>query len=126
MSKSVFAVVNTLKSIKGKKVHKFVKSYATGKNIPCDGRTVNIKTFRVILNYEILFEEHQEFYDFHNPNELMDNFLENSKNMFVPTDNKVVIKCGLTLVFFQPGPAGYHVPITNIRYWSTKLYEVSG
>ena len=38
---------------------------------------------------------------------------------FVPTDKRVKIKCGFSLINIQPPASGYSTPLASIRYWST-------
>lgn len=62
-----------------KNVHNFVKHYAEVKHIPFDDRAVTKQMFGGILNSKISYKEHQEFHDFHNTDELIENFLVNVK-----------------------------------------------
>ena len=47
-------------------MHDFVK-HTEGKHIPFEDRLVTEKLFLDILSNKISSEEHQELYDFHNP-----------------------------------------------------------
>ena len=62
-----------------KNVHNFVKHYAEVKHISFDDRAVTKQMFGDILTSKISYKEHQEFYDFHNTDELIENFLVNVK-----------------------------------------------
>ena len=49
-----------------------------------------------ILKYEISVKKYSDYYDFHNSEEVVEDFLNNVRSKFMPS-GPVLIKCGLII-----------------------------
>ena len=97
----------------------FTRLYTEGKDIPSEDILVTVEAFGDNLSYKVSYTGHKDFYDFQSPEDLIDKFLADIKNKFVPPDRKVVMECSFTLINFQFAPAEFNIPISLNRSQST-------
>ena len=77
-----------------------------------------------IQNYEIIFIQHSQDYNFYNSETLVDHFLLNVKSRIRRSaEGDFIIKCGFSLENVQPPPFKKDAPIVNSRYWSTEAQQ---
>ena len=60
-----------------KAVHNFLKHYDEGKSIPFEDKPVEVQKHLGWTIYSIKFQKHKDYYDFSNPEELVDSCLKN-------------------------------------------------
>ena len=99
-----------------KKNHNFIRHYEERQIKPFELKTMGIKQYGLITKHEISLYKHKDEYDFYDTESVVNDFLKNVKNRFVP-NNDVIIKVGFTIENIQP------TPIIISRYWSTKPYK---
>ena len=77
-----------------------------------------------MLKFEITVNEHGEYYDFENSEEVVDDFLKNVRLRFKPSGLKL-IKCSFVIRNTQQSVFENLTPILNIRYWTTDVYKAA-
>ena len=77
-----------------------------------------------MLKFEITVNEHGEYYDFENSEEVVDDFLKNVRLRFKLSGLKL-IKCSFVIRNTQQSVFENLTPILNIRYWTTDVYKAS-
>ena len=60
-----------------KAVHNFLKHYDEGNGIPFEDKPVEVQKHLGLTIYSIEFHKHKDYYDFSNPEELVDSCLKN-------------------------------------------------
>ena len=95
-----------------------MKHYNDGQNI-IDEKPVIVSTIGKIKKFEINYQNHSNYYDFHNSESLVDEFLLNIKNKIQKSAVNFLIRCGLSLENIQPSLEDYDEPLKNSSYWST-------
>ena len=93
--------------------------------LPFEEKPIAIKNIRDLTSYEISVEKHGEYYNFSEPDTIIEEFLQNGKLRFKPIGEDVSIKCGFSIQNIQPAPTTYTVTMTNARYWSTDIYRTT-
>ena len=83
---------------------------------------MDIIRFRRLTIYSIEYQKYNDYYNFSNPQEVVDDFLRNVKYKFKPSGKKW-IKCSFTIENIQQPPQEDFRPILNSRYWTTDAYE---
>ena len=79
---------------KHKPTHDFLEHYNSGKNIPFEEKPFDTSKFPGLTIYSIDFQKHNNFYNFYNSEKCVDDFLNNVKYKFVPSQ-----KIGLSIRF---------------------------
>ena len=105
--------------------HNFLEHYSDGKTLPFEEKPIAIKNIRDLTTYEISVEKHGEYYNFGEPDTIIEEFLLNVKSRFEPIGDNVSMKCGFSFQNIQPAPTAYTVAMTNARYWSTDVYRTT-
>ena len=95
-----------------------MKHYNDGQNI-IDEKPVIVSTIGKIKKFEINYQNHSNYYDFHNSESLVDEFLLNIKNKIQKSAVNFLIRCGFSLENIQPSLEDYDEPLKNSSYWST-------
>ena len=75
-----------------------------------------------MTKYEISAGKNGHEYDFQNAERVVDNFLRNVNNRFVP-NNDFLMKVAFSIENYQRVPQENDAPIINTRYWSTEPYK---
>ena len=83
--------------------------------MPFGNRSMNISRFEGFVVYGICFEEHQRFYNFFDPNDTTENFLNIFKPTLVATRKKVQTKFPFLITNFQPQPNEGLLELTYAR-----------
>ena len=79
----------------------FLEHYQQGGTLLSDNQPMKITYFdRDLQKYYITFSKHDEFFDFHNPREVISEFLMVFEQNFVPRLNlkKVRFKCSFSII----------------------------
>ena len=108
------------------KIHNFREHYQQGGTLPAEDKPVNITNFeRDLQRYCITFNEHGENYDFYDPPEIISEFFVAFQKNFIPRQNlkPVLLKCTFTIINRQPPLNAGFVEVTDIRVWTTNVYE---
>ena len=75
---------------KHKAVHNFLKHYEDGKSIPFEEKPVDILRLPTLTIYSIEYSKYKDFYNFHNSEDCVDDFLRNVKYRFKSGSKAVV------------------------------------
>ena len=109
-----------LPTTESKAQHDFLKHYDAGRDTALvEEKPIAITTIGPIKIYEIRFENHSADYDFHNSEQVVDDFLFNVKSRIENSSVDFLIRCGFSLQNIQPSPEGFGTPLRSSRYWST-------
>ena len=103
---------------KFKSYHDFLKHYSDDKNI-FEEKPVIVTKIGKISKFEINYQNHSSFYDFHNSESIVDEFLFNVKNKIQRSDVDFLIRSGFSLENIQSALDDYKEPLKNYRYWTT-------
>ena len=107
--------------------HFFVNKFF--KSLPIDAaplKPIEIRRFdENLTRYFVSFEQHSDYYNFYNPEEIIENFLNLFSLKFVlkPNLNKAKIKATFSILNFQPPEQNGFLEITDSRIWSTDIHE---
>ena len=105
--------------------HNFLEHYSDSKNLPFEEKPIQIKNIHGLTTYEISFEKHANYYNFLDPDTIIEEFLMNVRHRFKSIGEDVSIKCGFSIQNIQPAPTNYTVAMVNPRYWSTDVYRTT-
>ena len=98
--------------------HDFLKHYNDGKNI-VEEKPVIITNIGKVTKFEINYQDHCMFYDFHNFERIVDEFLFNVKNKIQRPNVDFLIRSGFSLENIQSAVDDFNEPLKNSRYWTT-------
>ena len=98
--------------------HDFLKHYNEGKNI-VEEKPLIVTKIGKITKFEINYQNHSSFYDFHNSESVVDEFLFNVKNRIQRSNVEFLIRSGFFLENIQSALDEYNEPLKNARYWTT-------
>ena len=98
--------------------HDFLKHYSDGKNI-VEEKPVIVTNIGKITKFEINYQDHSMFYDFHNSESVVDEFLFNVKNKIQRSNVESLIRSGFSLENIQSAVVDFDEPLKNSRYWTT-------
>ena len=90
----------SLETTKDRKIHNFSKHQEKG--VLFEKRSIFIERFAGVISYEVTYSNHQDFYNFTNPEYTVVNFLNVVKRKFVPPGQKVQEKYTFSIQNFQP------------------------
>ena len=107
-----------LPTTKFKIFHDFLKHYESGKNV-VEKKLLLVSNIGNIKKFEINYQNHSQYYDFYNSENLVDEFLFNVKNKIQRTDVDFYVKCGFSLENIQSSVDDSNA-LTSSRYWSTE------
>ena len=108
---------------KEKAAHDFKKHYDNGKEIPFEGKPLDIIKLPALTIYKIDFKKYKNQYSFFNAEKCVDDFLKNVQNRFRVT-NKKWFKCSFTIENTQNLIRTNLIPLTNTRYWTTETFFI--
>ena len=108
---------------KHQRQHNFLEHYQEGNKIPIKEKPIEIKRTQLLTTYEISFDKHSNYYDFSDPEQVINHFLINVQQRFKSIGQDVSIKCGFSIENIQPPPTAYTVAMVNSRYWTTDVYR---
>ena len=108
---------------KEKAAHDFIKHYDNGKEIPFEGKPLDIIKLPALTIYKIEFKKYKNQYSFFNAEKCVDDFLKNVQNRFRVT-NKKWFKCSSTIENTQNSIRTNLIPLTNTRYWTTETFFI--
>ena len=108
---------------KEKAAHDFIKHYDNGKEIPFEGKPLDIIKLPALTIYKIEFKKYKNQYSFFNAEKCVDDFLKNVQNRFRVT-NKKWFKCSFTIENTQNSIRTNLIPLTNTRYWTTETFFI--
>ena len=103
--------------------HNFLKHYNDGETV-VDNKPITVTEIGAVKKYEITFQEHSDSYDFFNSEKLVDEFLLWVKSKIFRSNTDFYIRCGSSMENMQAPLTDDGVPLTNSRYWSTKLIQI--
>ena len=72
-----------------------------------------------VTKFEINYQDHSTFYDFHNSESIVDEFLFNVKNKIQRSNVEFLIRSGFSLENIQSAVDDFDEPLKNSRYWTT-------
>ena len=78
-------------ALQEKTFHNFIRHYKDGQIKPFVLKTMDIEQYGLITKYETLVYKHKDEYHFYDAESVVNDFLENVKNRFVPS-NGIIIK----------------------------------
>ena len=103
---------------KFKLFHDFLKCYSDGKNIVVE-KPVIVTNIGKVTKFEINYQDHSTFYDFHNSESIVDEFLFDVKNKIQRSNVNFLIRSGFSLENIQSAVDDFNEPLKNSRYWTT-------
>ena len=99
--------------------HDFLKHYNEGKDNIVEEKPLTVTKIGKITKFEINYQNHSSFYDFHNSESVVDEFLFNVKNRIQRSNVEFLIRSGFSLENIQSALDEYNEPLKNSRYWTT-------
>ena len=104
--------------------YNILKHYEDGENKPIELKAVEIIKKEDITIYQISFSKHSQEYDFFDPEQVVDEFLFNAKNLFKPT-TYTLFKADFAIENIQNAIIGIAdtTDIKSLRYSSTNVYN---
>ena len=76
------------------------------------------------MKFEITANKYCDYYDFENPEKVVDDFLKNVCSQFKPSGLKL-IKCLFVIENIQQSAFENLRPILNTRYWTTDVFKAT-
>lgn len=110
-------------TLKYRNYHNFLKHYKDGKNFEEDKPISIVEIGSNIKKFEIKYSEHSDFYDFHNADKVVDDFLQVVSKKIKRSNEYFLIRGGFSIENFQPTLDNYNEPLKNTKYWSTEPIE---
>ena len=110
-------------TLKYRNYHNFLKHYKDGKDFEEEKPISIIEIGNNIKKYEIKYSEHSDFYDFHNSEKLVDEFLKGVAKKIKRSNEYFLIRGGFSIENLQPTLDNYDEPLKNTKYWSTEPIE---
>ena len=92
------------------------------KNIPFEGKPLDILKFSGLTIYSINFQKHNESYNFYNSEKCIDDFFKNVKYKFKPNE-KNLFKCSFYIGNKENSVMPNLQPLIDTRYWTTETYD---
>ena len=99
--------------------HDFLKHYNEGKDNIVEEKPLTVTKIGKITKFEINYQNHSSFYDFHNLESVVDEFLFNVKNRIQRSNVKFFIRSEFSLENVQSVLDEYNEPLKNSRYRTT-------
>ena len=104
--------------------HDFLNHYNGGYNDLFEDKPVHVEKNANLLKFEITVNEHGDYYDFENSEEVANNFLTNVRSRFKPSNLKL-IKYSTGIENIQQSAIENLRPILNTRYWTTDVCKAT-
>ena len=104
--------------------HDFLKHYNECYNDLFEDKPVDVEKTVNLLRFEITVNRHDDYYDFENSGEVVDDFLKNACSRFKPPGLKL-IKCLFVIENIQQSAFENLRPIPNTRCWATDVYKAT-
>ena len=102
--------------------HNFLKHYDDGMESEDKPMSI-VKIGNNIKKFEIKYSDHSDFYDFHNADKIVDEFLISVGKKIKRSNDYFLIRGGFSIENFQPTLDNYNEPLKNTKYWSTEPIE---
>ena len=99
--------------------HDFLKHYNQGKDNIVEEKPLTVTKIGKITKFEINYQNYSSFYNFHNSESVVDEFLFNVKNRIQRSNAEFFIRSGFSLENVQSALDEYNEPLKNSRYWTT-------
>ena len=96
----------------------FLKHYNDGKN-NVEEKPAIVTNIGKVTKFEINYQDHSSFYDFHNSESIVDQFLFNVKNKIQRSNVEFLIRSEFSLENIQSTVVDFDEPLKNSRYWTT-------
>ena len=104
--------------------HNFLNHYKDGKETQAEDKPISIVEIgNNIRKFEINYSEHSDFYDFHNSEKVVDEFLTVVSKKIKRSNEYFLVKGGFSIENFQPALDNYNETLKNTKYWSTEPIE---
>ena len=103
---------------KFKLFHDFLKHCSDDKNI-VEEKPVIVTNIGKVTKFEINYQDHFTFYDFHNSESIVDEFLFNVKNKIQSSNVDFLIRSGFSLENIQSAVDDFNELLKNSRYCTT-------
>ena len=104
--------------------HNFLKHYGKGFNNNDNDDDDHLPVINTVAGgvrkLEITFDEHASYYDFFDPSEVVDKFLDRVDKLLPRFNNDVLIRAGFSIENIQQPLDNYSEPLLQTRYWSTE------
>ena len=111
-------------TLKYRNYHNFLNHYIDGKDIQVEDKPISIVEIGSnIRKFEIKYSDHSDFYDFHNAEKLVDEFLKVVSRKIKRSNEYFLIRGGFSIENFQPALDNYNDTLKNTKYWSTEPIE---
>ena len=110
-------------TLKYRNYHNFLNHYKDGKDIEEEKPISVVEIGNNIRKFEIKYSEHSDFYDFHNAEKLVDEFLKVVSRRIKRSNEYFLIRGGFSIENFQPTLDNYNETLKNTKYWSTEPIE---
>ena len=110
-------------TLKYRNYHNFLKHYKDGKDFEEEKPLSIVEIGNNIKKFEIKYSEHSDFYDFHNAEKVVDEFLKVVAKKIKRSNEYFLIRGGFSIENFQPTLDNYNEPLKNTKYWSTEPIE---
>ena len=107
---------------KEKAIHRFLKHYNEGKDIPFEEKPLDVVRYPSLLIYQIEYKKYSHRYSFYNSDKCVDEFLQNVKYRFHATSKKW-FKCSFITKNTQNSIRPDLQSLLNTRYCTTETYD---
>ena len=108
-----------IRTTRFKLFHDFLKHYNQGKDNIVEEKPLTVTKIGKITKFEINYQNHSSFYNCHNSESVVDEFLFNVKNRIQRSNVEFFIRSGFSLENVQSALDEYNEPLKNSRYWTT-------
>lgn len=88
-----------------------------------ENRPISMEKFGGRISYKISYSDHKRFYEFTDPEDTIEDFLNILKHKFVPPGCKVQAKCTFYIQNFEPTPTENMIEVTDSRRWYIDVYK---
>ena len=73
------------------------------------------------MKYEVSVNKHSDYYNFEDPEQVVDDFLRNVYSTFKPRGD-ALLRCGFLTENIQQSLQENLVPVINTSYWTTEPF----
>ena len=101
--------------------HDFLRHYHDRENIPFEDKSLEIVRTNNITKYEVSVNKHSDYYNFEDPEQVVDDFLRNVHSTFKPRGD-ALLRCGFLIENIQQSLQENLVPVINTSYWTTEPF----
>ena len=114
-----------LPTAKFKTIHEFIRHYSDGNQELAENKPLNIADNKIFTKYSIDIKKFGDFYDFHNSEKVISDFLNNVRARIQIKNDRVVIKGSCVIENIQHSILDDIPSLKDTRYWSTETYTVN-